>query len=306
MDYMLKEKSKLNKRNKKETAFIVLMLALPVAHFLIFWLYVNFDSLLLAFQAPVAPGDSGVYWTLENFEYVFNDFFGGGTEMLMALRNTLLYFSFSMLVFPLALLMTYFIYKKVTGFKVFRVIFYFPTIISAAATASMFKYIIAGNGPLAILLSHYGKDIPLFLSDSRYAIWTLIFYTHFFGLGANLVLLGGTMATINTSVIEAAKMDGVTQMQELVKIIIPMMWPTISTILILAFTGIFTATGPILLFTKGAYNTTSLSYWIFNKVLFEQSLNRPAAVGIIFMLLSIPIVFGAKYILSKSVEDVAS
>ena len=225
--------------------------------------------------------------------------------MWIALRNTFLYFASSMLVFPLALIMTYFIYKKIPGYKVFRVIFYFPTIISASVTASIFKYIIAGNGPVAMFLELFGKDMPFLLNDSSTAIWTLIFYMHFFGLGGNLVLLGGSMSKIDTSVLEAAKIDGVSAMQELIHIIIPMMWPTIATILTLAFTGIFTASGPILLFTKGGYETMSLSYWIFDKVKFGNSYNEPAAVGFVFMILSIPIVFGMRHLLEKKDSGVA-
>lgn len=292
------------KKDWKERAFIVLMLAWPVIHFIVFWLYVNFDSLLLAFQTPESFGSDKMKWTLDNFKFVYHEFFGGGTEMLIALRNTLLYFASSMLVFPLALIMTYFIYKKIPFHKTFRVIFYFPTIISGAVTVSIFKYIIAGNGPVALFLNLFGKEMPLLLNDSRTAIWVLIFYMHFFGLGGNLVLLGGTMSKIDIAVLEAAKIDGVTVMQELNNIIIPMMWPTIATILTLSFTGIFTASGPILLFTKGAFETTSLSYWIFDKVKFGNSFNQPAAVGFVFMILSIPIVFGMKYLLEKKVSDV--
>lgn len=298
---------RLNRKKKmpwKEKVFIILMLTIPVIHFLVFWLYVNFDSLFLAFQAPESFGSDKVKWTLDNFKYIYNEFFGGGTEMWIALRNTLLYFFFGIAVFPLALLMTYFIYKKVPGYKIFRILFYFPTIISSAATVSIFKYIIAGNGPISLIYAAFGKEIPLFLGDSRYAIWTLIFYTHFFGLGSNLVLLGGTMSKVDVSVLEAARIDGATQMQEFIKMIIPMMWPTIATILTLSFTGIFTASGPVLLFTRGAFKTTSLSYWIYDKVRFGNSLNQPAAVGMVFMLLSIPIVFGMRYLLNRHIQDV--
>lgn len=112
------------------------------------------------------------------------------------------------------------------------------------------------------------------------------------------------MSKVDTAIIEAARIDGVTQMQELFRIIIPMIWPTIATILTLAFTGIFTASGPILLFTKGGFETMSLSYWIFDKVKFGNSLNQPAAVGMVFMLLSIPIVFGMRYLLNRHIQDV--
>ena len=297
------ERNRKKKKSGKEIAFIVLMLAFPIAYFLVFWLYVNFDSLLLAFQTPLYPGSDQFTWTFDNFRYVYGEFFRGGREMWIALRNTMLYFSFSILVFPIALLMTYFIYKKVWGYKALRVIFYLPTIISSAATVSMFKYIISGTGPLSLLFEHFGKEMPFWFKDSRYAIWTILFYTHFFGLGSNLVLLGGTMSKVDPAVLEAGKIDGVTQWQELWRLIIPMMWPTIATILTLAFTSIFTATGPILLFTQGEFETASLSYWIFDRVQFGGALNQPAAVGMVFTVLSIPIVFGMRHFLETRFRE---
>ena len=297
----------LNKRKKKsvaEVVFIVAMLALPILHFCIFYIYINFDSFFLAFQRPIAPGSDKYYFTLANFEFVLKEFTGGGIQMWMALRNTLLYFTVAELMFPLALIMTYFIYKKVWGYKVFRVLFYLPTIITASATASMFKIIISGTGPLSMLYDAIGKPMPFFLKDSKYAIWTLIFYTNFFGIGGNLVMLGGTMSKVDVNVLEAGKIDGVTQWQELWKLIIPMIWPTIATILTLSFTGIFTAGGPILLFTKGEYNTMSISYWIFNQVQFNGEINTSAAVGLVFSVLSVPIVFGLRSFLDKRFKEV--
>ncbi len=35
----------------------------------------------------------------------------------------------------------------------------------------------------------------------------------------------------------------------------PLVWPTVSTVIVLAFVGIFSSSGEILLFTKGLYGT---------------------------------------------------
>ena len=40
------------------------------------------------------------------------------------------------------------------------------------------------------------------------------------------------------------------------------------------------------------------------EVKFGNSLNQPAAVGFVFMCLSIPIVFGMKYLLNRRIQDV--
>ena len=63
-----------NPKKMKDTGFILLFLAVPVANFLVFWLYVNFDSILLAFQIP--QSDGSIEWGLDNFRRFFSEFSG--------------------------------------------------------------------------------------------------------------------------------------------------------------------------------------------------------------------------------------
>lgn len=291
-------------KKTKDRIFIVGMLALPILHFLVFFLYVNSNSILMAFQTPVSSDE--IVWGFENFKTMFTEFALADSIMASALKNTMLFFFASLLItFPLSFLLCYFLYKKVFGYKVFRVIFFLPNIISASVIAILFKYLIAGNGPISVVYGLFGKDIPAFLSSGRYAIWTILFYTVFFGLGGNLVLFSGAMSHIDKSIIEAGQIDGVNMRTEIVKIVIPLMWPTISTVLIFNFIGIFNASGPILLFTKGAYDTYTISYWIYDRVAFNAQLNYPAAVGLFFTAVGAPVAIFMRRLLSRGIDDVS-
>ena len=57
-------------QRKGQTIFLVVMLLVPIVHWFVFWLYVNFNSILLAFQTKI--GD----WTLNNFDYFFKEICG--------------------------------------------------------------------------------------------------------------------------------------------------------------------------------------------------------------------------------------
>lgn len=118
-----------NPKKMKDTGFILLFLAVPVANFLVFWLYVNFDSILLAFQIPQSNGT--IEWGLDNFRRFFSEFSGENPVMLTALKNTMIFFFSNLfVVLPVSLLLCYFLYKKVAGYKAFRFIFYLPSIAS--------------------------------------------------------------------------------------------------------------------------------------------------------------------------------
>ena len=117
-----------------------------------------------------------------------------------------------------------------------------------------------------------------------------------------MLVLGGAFERIPSEVLEAAKLDGVSPVREIVSLIIPMIWPTISTILILYTTGLFNASGPVFLFgTLGEYETWTLSYWIFHKVLYGGSgqYNSVAALGLIFTCIGVPIVMLIRWLLEK-------
>ena len=109
------------------------------------------------------------------------------------------------------------------------------------------------------------------------------------------------MARLPEEVMEYGKLEGVGPMRELFTIVLPMIWPTLSTLIIMIMTGIFTATGPILLFTEGAYNTTTISYYIWTMVYGASSGSYPlaSAVGLFFTIIGLPIVLIVRYVCNK-------
>ena len=52
----------------RRSLFIAGMLSIAIINFLVFWLYVNFNSILMAFQMQTSKG---LDWTMENFERFF-------------------------------------------------------------------------------------------------------------------------------------------------------------------------------------------------------------------------------------------
>ena len=112
------------------------------------------------------------------------------------------------------------------------------------------------------------------------------------------------MSKIPQELLDAAAIDGVNSFGEFRHIIIPMTWGTLSTVIILNFTGLFSSSGPILLFTGGAYDTYTLSYWIFTQVQNQTNTNYAAAIGLIFTITLFPVVLGIRKLCSIPYKDV--
>lgn len=287
-----KRKTKFRRR-----FFIFCFLAFPVINFLIFYVYVNFDAFFMAFQRPVTgQGFGATVWSMENFKTIFRLLsFSEDGILWQAFLNTVLFFLAGMLVgLPLSILMSYFIYKKIKGYKLFRFVTYLPNIITSSALVILFKNAVGPGGPIDAIITKAGGEYIDPLTVNETAIWMIIFYSVSFGFGTNLIVLNGAMSGINKEMLEAAEIDGCNWFKELIYIIIPLVWPTISTIVVLATAGFLGATGPILAFTKGTNGTMTLAFYIYQLVSGvgnggQQDLYLASAVGVIMTVISFPL-----------------
>ena len=290
----------VRKSKLKRAIFIIAMIFVPIAHFLLFYVYVNASSILMAFQKSTLKGDKIL--TLEWFNLIIEGLFVR-KDMLLYLENTMYYFLTSLLIIlPLTTFIAYFIYKKIFMYKFFRIIFFLPSIFSAVVLTTIFKQFLGLEGPVAAKFAQIFnlEIIPKFFNDPKYATGAILVYCIWTGFGTNLILMIGAMARIPEDILEAGQLDGVSWIKELTSIILPLIWPTFTTLIVLTFVGIFTASGPILLFTKGQYDTTTISYFIFSQVYFGNgSKEYAAAVGLFFTVFAVPIILGIKKIMER-------
>lgn len=290
---------KKRKIDKPRVLFMASFLAIPIINFLIFFVYTNISSFFMAFQRPIYDGATEMYFTMENFQKVFNSFFvdADGTLRTGLINTVLFYMSGMLIIMPVSILMSYFIYKKIPGYRSFRFIAYLPQIIASSALVIIFKYSLSSGGPLAAIYKAVGREYSNPLIREPGAIITLLIYNVMFGFGGNLIVYGGAMGSINAEVLEAGELDGCTWFQELIYLIIPMMWATLSTSFILGLAGILGASGPILAFTKGQYGTTTLSFQIYNLVSGVngyKDLYYASAIGITMTVIMFPMVMALK------------
>ena len=287
----------------RRNLFILGMLSIALINFLVFWLYVNVDSILMAFQLPAKQGTE---WSFDNFTRFFKEVRIPAFELGLAIKNTmLLYLVGTLIALPLSVLLAYYLFKRVPMSNTFRVIFFLPSIISAAVLVTLFKYIVAPSGPFNEILSFLtGREVHIeWVTDDLYSMPTILFYTLWTCFGGNIVLISGAIYRIPEDILEYAKIDGVGMARELFNVVVPLIWPTFSTLFICGTAGLFTNMGPVLLFTEGQFKTMTLGYFIFDKVTLGQY-NYPAAIGLIFTCIGVPLVLVVKRAVEKCFETV--
>ncbi|MCI9504017.1 MAG: sugar ABC transporter permease [Clostridia bacterium] len=291
-------RKKMMPKKRKDLIFVWSMLSLFIVYWIVFFLYVNIDSIFLAFQ------DLHGTWTFDNISNAFRDLGSGDSEFRIAIKNTMIYFLKDVVMIPLQLFIAYFLHKKIVGTKFFRIMFYLPSLISSVVMVTVYSTMIAPYGPIGQMIEQIFGSCPQFLADSRYATWAIVFYTVWIGWGGNMLLFGGSLARIPTEIFEAAKLDGVGPFRELFELIFPLMWPTLSTVLVLNLTGLFNAGGPILLFDSSQLNVgiQTLNYWMFVKVwkFGASAYNEVAAIGLVLTLIGAPIIMFIRWLIDRT------
>ena len=87
LDLSKKSRPRRAKLRAIDKVFIIVMLAIPVVHWFIFWLYVNFNSILMAFQIPTGE------WSMASIEQVIRDLsMPENSELVISVINTVIYF----------------------------------------------------------------------------------------------------------------------------------------------------------------------------------------------------------------------
>ncbi|MCQ2448597.1 MAG: sugar ABC transporter permease [Clostridia bacterium] len=291
-------------------AFICCFLGFPIINFLVFYVYVNLDSFLMAFQRPLlGAGYNATRFTTENFSRI-KDLLSVSNDgiLIQALKNTLVMYVAGIIIgLPISILMSYFVYKKILGYKVFRSVTYLPNIITSSALVVLFKNQIGPGGVLNMVMDKMGMKYLDPITKAPSAFNTILFYCLSFGFGVNMILLNSAMLSVNDEMTEAAQIDGCNWFQELIYIILPSIWPTVSTIIVLSTAGILGTTGPILAFTKGTTGTMTLSFYIYQLVsgvgTGNNDLYLASAIGLLMTLVSFPITLIVRRVVYGKEQD---
>lgn len=244
-------------------SFIFFCCTTPVLSWLVFYIYGNFFSFTLAFT------DSEHHFTLEHFQHFWEQFANADGEIFLALKNTFITFLVMFALLPFQVLVSYFLYKRIPGHSIYRVLFFLPMIIFSVAKSLIVTRMLSVTGFVAEWIQEIFKlpEVPELLADSRYANITVLAHLVWLNIPGDLIIWGGTFARIPPEIIESGRVDGVNWWQEFTRIIIPMIWPTVALRLVLSVCGIFSASGAVFLLTRGEFGTETLSSWMYKQVL---------------------------------------
>ena len=303
------KKRRKRKLIKSSTIFVIVMLAYSVLHFLVMWVGVNFNSILLSFKSY---NRNGTYSWLtgsrlfENFEMIFINIGKDVDNYRSMLFSSLAFFVVSCFVtLPISLFFSYFIFKKILANGFFKVIFFLPSIIPLIVLTTIYAITVGNNGPVGQLLNVMGvASENLFLTHTS-ASWMIWIFCVWAGIGYDVILLTAGMSRIPRDILESCKMDGVPSFWEFLRIVIPLTWSTITTLFIFGMMSVFNVFLQPWYLAPKVNTTWTIGTNIYFASKGYRALNAPAALGLFYSLIGAPIIVGARYLLNKLFGEVS-
>ncbi len=292
------------KRN--ETIFLITLLIFPVLQFIIFYFGININSLMLAFKTYQ---NGELVWSgFGEFVKIFDMVFGAEGELVLAIKNSLIQFGLALIGIPLHIAVAYCIFKKVPLSGFYKVMVFLPQVISSMVFVLCGEYIIKNLVPSLFPTLEGVND--LLISSSNYSFPTILLFGFWMGFAGGLVIYLSSMSSISVDIIEYGKLEKMNSLQELWYIVVPSIFPTIVTYVVVAFAGFFTNYGYFFAFFGDGGSTpkfTTLGYEFFVKIVGNGKMDTnkmmyypyAAAGGIIFTAVCAPITITVKYLMEK-------
>jgi len=219
---------------------------------------------------------------LDNYAAVFVD-----PIVYQVLLNNLKFMVSIPLVIFVALVAAVLLFERFKGWKFFRIIFFLPNVLSVAVIGLIFRNAFSFDGAVNQLIVISGGEPVQFFIDANYSIWIIILALVWSGFGYQALLLLAGLTAINTSVFEAAAIDGAGWWRRLFSITLPNIRKVLGFVFIInvlyTFGGIF---GFIFVITAGGpgFETTTIDFLSYLRAFSSNNLGSGAALAVLLSI----------------------
>ncbi|MCC6944721.1 MAG: sugar ABC transporter permease [Thermomicrobiales bacterium] len=181
--------------------------------------------------------------------------------------------------------------RGVRGADFYRVVFFFPQVMSVVIVGVLWQYIyhpnsgILNSGLRAIGLASFAKP---WLGSAQYALWAVAAVVIWQSVGFYMVLFVAGMQSIPWDFYEAARLDGASRFAQFKDITLPLLWENIRVAIIyiaIAALDLFTI---VAVMTEGKPNRASdvVARFMYEQAFTNSMFGYASAIGVVLLLLT--------------------
>lgn len=246
-----------------------------------------------------------VFIGLRNFQDILQD-----KIVAIAVTNNLKWLAvFITVPIILAFVVAITIVRARRGQMFFRTVYFVPYVISAAVAGKIWSaYFNPYYGINSIFKAWGWTELAktLWIGDPKIALFSVAFVDNWHWWGFVMVLFLSALQQIDTSLYEAARVDGASWWQELVHVSIPGIMPTIAFLLIMTVMWSFLTFDYVYVMTYGnpANQTEILATWIYKNAFVKYKAGYANALCVVQSFICLLFYFLQKYVSKKGGLDV--
>jgi multiple sugar transport system permease protein len=171
----------------------------------------------------------------------------------------------------------------------FRVGFYAPVVTSIVAVSVVWRYILQPDGLLNTALAGLGIDGPNWLSDTTWALPSLVVMAVWRNVGTLMIIFLAGLQAVPEEVQEAAVMDGASPWRRLVSVTLPLLRPTLLLGSVLISVGFLQFFEEAFVMTRGGPldSTLSVAYYTYRQFGFGEYGLASAASYVLFLAIAL-------------------
>jgi alpha-1,4-digalacturonate transport system permease protein len=184
---------------------------------------------------------------------------------------------------------------KIRARGFFRAVYFFPVLLSPVVVALIWKWILQRDGLINAGLTSLGGQKILFFVDPGWAMFWAVFVSIWAHMGFyTLILLAGLQA-IPADLYEAAEMDATPRWRVFRMITLPLLWPNLIVVIVLALIRAVQTFDEVFVLTGGGPGTATLMVvqYIYDTAFANQVQNfglaaaASAVLGVVLFVLTV-------------------
>lgn len=304
----MKKKGSNNRAKRKSTAELG-VLAMPAVIWFIVFAYIPMFGIIIAFKDfEYAKGIFGSAWNgFENFKYLFVT-----NDAYRILRNTILYNIAFIVLGTVIPIMVAMLLSRVTSrrfIKFCQTSMFLPHFISWVVVAFIAQQFFSTNtGLMNHLIEMFGGEKVSWYTEKIPWIFIIIIVRIWKILGFNTIIYYGSIIGIDSSLYEAARIDGANEWQVARKITLPLLMPTIMILFIMAIGNILRADFGLFYYVPNNQGplypvTDVIDTYIYRALKVSGDIPGSSAASFVQSVVGLVIVFIANHITKKIDPD---
>ena len=202
--------------------------------------------------------------------------------------NTFLYLILTVpILVTVSLFLAILINQKIRGVTLYKILIYFPVIVSIVVAAIAFKWLYAQHGILNYGLSLIGISPIGWITDPKYSLISVALVTIWKGLGYYMMIYLAALMSVPQDLYEACDIDGANFFQKHLTVTIPQIMPTVALVSTISAISALKVFAEIYVMTKGGplNSSKTIVYYIYERAFENLDLGYSSALAVILLII---------------------